>query len=410
MKNVELMKRSLCVVLILLFAGYVANRYYDNLTCPIKPFRTFAYLPDWTASPIPMILPGPPWQVEAGIPGGDHWYPGHWLMLARTNKGEQEIWIYSNPEQTWSTYEVDTYVQVSVKDATFLVYRPASQSWGEVPAAIGDTNLIVRDLFLTSDGAVWGSIWSWNEPPVPASAPVLSRFNDSSQRFEAVIGGVEIPIVEKEGNPYRPAIVVDKEDVFWLFVGRDGIYRYDSKTGITDRQANLPDPRIYYLRAALALDGSIYFAAVYPYLADGPLFQFIPATGKVVPVKIPEGPWTSGGGLLVDRRGRLWLGATGYMNAKGQWRAPHPTLQYFTFPGDPSWGRPTLIFESSNGLLWYYKYLDIGERRGEGTAWYNPKTGRGCLFTNLISNIVEDDERQLWMIAEGKLYRYPLGK
>jgi hypothetical protein len=390
------MNRSLKVILILLFAGYVANRYYDNLTCPIKPFRTFAFLPDETNSPIPVILPGPPWQVEAVIPSaGQNSY--HWPILARTNQGEQEIWIRSASSYTLGR--------------KFRIYRPASQSWEDVSMAIHDTNLlVVGDLFLTSDGAVWGRIESWYKYPVPSSAPVLSRFNESSRQFEAVFGNVEISIEEEENPPYPPAIVVDKQDIFWLFVGRDGIYRYDPKTGIADRQADLPDPRIYYLQATPGLDGTIYFAAVYPYLADGPLFQFTPATGKVIPIKIPEGPWSLTG-LLVDHKGRLWLGPSGYLDTtSGRWRLIHPIIQQvFKNPGHPSWIRPQLIFESSNGLLWYIKDLDM-ERRGEGTAWYNPRTGRGCLFTNLASNIVEDGERQLWMIAEGKLYRYPLGK
>ena len=40
--------------------------------------------------------------------------------------------------------------------------------------------------------------------------------------------------------------------------------------------------------------------------------------------------------------------------------------------------------ESSNGLLWYVEYHDM-ERLGEGTAWYDPEAGKGCLFTNLAS-------------------------
>jgi hypothetical protein len=47
-------------------------------------------------------------------------------------------------------------------------------------------------------------------------------------------------------------------------------------------------------------------------------------------------------------------------------------------------------------------------RLGEGTAWYDPEAGKGCLFTNLASYIVEDANKQLWMVADGKLYRYPL--
>jgi hypothetical protein len=43
-----------------------------------------------------------------------------------------------------------------------------------------------------------------------------------------------------------------------------------------------------------------------------------------------------------------------------------------------------------------------------GTAWYNPETGEGCMFTSFSARITEDDQQQLWMFAGGKLYRLPL--
>jgi hypothetical protein len=113
--------------------------------------------------------------------------------------------------------------------------------------------------------------------------------------------------------------------------------------------------------------------------------------------------------MLVDHRGRLWLGAMGYMETDGSLYLLHPDapMVWENRSEFLYWSPPTLLLESSNGLLWYSEYHDMS-LLGEGTAWYDPETGEGCLFTNVASNVVEDEDKQLWMVADGKLYRYPL--
>jgi len=80
------------------------------------------------------------------------------------------------------------------------------------------------------------------------------------------------------------------------------------------------------------------------------------------------------------------------------------TEKYFENIGNPTFATPHLMLESSNGLLWYKKYLDMGINH-EGTAWYDPRTGQGCMFTNLAVNIIEDSKQQLWLVANGELYK-----
>jgi hypothetical protein len=385
---------------LVLVALYMVFRPYPSphkdIECPVKPFRKFAYLPDKDVTPfsiIPVVLPGPPWQPEIDIPGMQEYHDlfDFQLVLARTNNGETEIWLRN------------------INEAAFLVYRPASQTWEEVSANIGDTNLTVTDLYLTSDGALWGGLWRLQVPPYSMRAPVLGKFNESSRRFEAAAGGLEITLTdERDRIITTPAIVLDKEDVFWLFARRDGIYRYDPKIGATSKQADLPDTRTDAIHPTLSGDGNIYFQRM-PTHSRWFLFQFSPVTGEIVPIKVPHESWSNHAGMLVDSKGRFWLGAMGYLDTNGRWRLihPHPRKNFKESGSGHGWVPPTLIFESSNGILWYAKYLDMG-RWGEGIAWYDPDTGTGCLFTNVASFIVEDAGRQLWMVARGKLYRYPL--
>jgi hypothetical protein len=52
-----------------------------------------------------------------------------------------------------------------------------------------------------------------------------------------------------------------------------------------------------------------------------------------------------------------------------------------------------------------YLYTDGS---GDGTAWYDPQSGEGCLIMNHAANIVEDAQNQLWMVTNGYLYRHSL--
>lgn len=389
------------VVLYLRLEGH-HSAPHQRIECAVKPFRDFAYLPDEATPPIPVVLPGPPWQIEAVIPGREgkpyHDFTDFQLMLARTKNGEQEIWLHKAPDYRSGSL---------ISETAFLIYRPASQTWEEISAKIGDTNLDVKDLFITNDGTLWGGIWWSQDPPYPMKAPVLGKFDESNRRFESAAGGLEISLADAEGGVITtPTIMLDKEDIFWLFVRQDGIYHYDPKTGVLDKRADLPDTKTYAIHTALSSDDSIYFQ-MYPTHSKEFLFQFSPITGEILPVKVPDESWSKHAGMLVDSKGRLWLGAMGYLDTNGHWRLIHPHPRENFEHSGPLWTPPTLIFESSNGLLWYAEYQDM-ERRGEGTAWYDPETGEGCLFTNLASYIVEDSEKQLWMVADGKLYRYQL--
>ena len=61
------------------------------------------------------------------------------------------------------------------------------------------------------------------------------------------------------------------------------------------------------------------------------------------------------------------------------------------------------MFESSDGRLWFSKYLDA-PHLGEGTGWLNPQINAGCLITTRPTTLVEDDDQQLWIAVEGVLY------
>jgi hypothetical protein len=66
------------------------------------------------------------------------------------------------------------------------------------------------------------------------------------------------------------------------------------------------------------------------------------------------------------------------------------------------------IIESSDGTLWFEKFMDTSGAFGQGTGWFDPETGEGCRFTIEATSIVEDSNQTLWIVADEILYSYAL--
>jgi hypothetical protein len=375
----------------------------------IKSFAEFA-LPSQESIRMPepeIVFPLPPWQFEAEI--SHQQIDGFSIFsvsseAARSIDGHQEIWL-TERLMADDGEKSDRHI--------FLVYYPITKKTNIIPAAIGDTGTFVKDLFVMEDGSVWGKIvWDITDRAFKLDkAPVLSKFNENTRRFEFAPGVLEIQLFHEltgDGSSW-PIILLDTQGVFWILVDKDGLYRYDPFTRTTEKQTDLSTFSIF--QAALAPDRSIYFETydarrLYERLVEGSLFQFNPKTRSIVPLNIPVEPWPVFYGMLVDHKDRLWLGASGFREPVNQWYLIHPNPQeIFKHLGDIFWAPPKLMLESSNGRLWYQKFLE-GDTTGEGTAWYNPQTGEGCMFTNIAANIIEDSEQQLWLVADEKLYKY----
>lgn len=388
----------------------------------VKPFDEFAYT-FWDLESeignVQVILPTYPWQVDDVVPSQqvEGYYPPFFseVAAARSRTGFEEIWI----EQNMLPFSGSAVKKI------FVVYQPDLRSWRSISGNIKDTEFYVKSLFVTSDGSIWGSAAGeyYKESVVPNNkVPVLAKYNDNTHQFEFATGVLEIDLAEPDDpkavwSPYFDGIeiVLDKrQNVFWIFVEKDGIYRYDPDVHETQKWLEA-DLRVFF-EPVISPDGSIFVddfrieRNIEPYfhLYQGALLQFYPSTKEVVPLEMPDEPWPWFSGWLISSDMKLWLGSVGYRTEDNSWHLLHPnTEEYFNNIGNPVFAMPRLMLESSNGLLWYQKYLDMGINH-EGTAWYNPKTREGCMYTNLAVNIIEDSQQQLWLVADGKLYKNSL--
>jgi hypothetical protein len=372
--------------------------YFKNRRC-ILPFQRFAYHGPRYETPIAVDkLPLPPWQFEAEVPYHISAYHRQDIQVQTTRSGDsyQEIWLG------------DRFPY----DPIMTVYHTETGRWEEISPYVGDTRLFVHELFVTADGSVWGSV-KW-EPvlntPVVDSAPVLAKFNDDTRAFEFEQNVLEVPVSTGPQVLRFPKILLDEQDVFWIFVDGDGIYTYAPALRRTERKTDFPD-NFVVVPAALAPDGSIYIEQYQHHrLTEGALFQFFPETVELVSLGAPDEEWPVFDGMVVDHTGRLWLGSIGYREPSGDWHLTINNLrEYFRHvdSGAHFWAAPYVMLESSTGILWYQKFFDTGPG-ATGTAWYDPDTGRGCLFTNQPAFVIEDAEQRLWLAAGGNLYSYSL--
>lgn len=349
-------------------------------------------------------LPPYPWQVESTI---SSLLPTNisfsYVYAIRNIEERKELWV--------SNYTSDLFDKTS---SQFNVYNTNTNEWTNIAKEIDDTETLASGLFITSDNAIWSTHY-WDEKS-SNKHPLLSKYNEATKKFEFVTKTQEIPSFRQELNadpyryPYRSLVILDKKDVFWVFVHADGIYSYNTITGEIKRHANLPNMEV--TDAKLAPDGSIYFVNRAT-LQTGSLllevFNFMPETDLVEQVSTYEMEKTQVrpfSNILVDRQNRLWLSDLGWMEPDGTWyaiiRSPVFLTNVAWTGGSSRWATPNILLESSDGRLWF--------RSDNGMAWLDPQKGEWCWFTTYQSNIVEDSDNNLWMIADGKLYKYALGK
>lgn len=374
----------------------------------IQPLETFTFKtsPDENIKTPGMdlnYLPPYPWQDESPMLSLPKNVLFSYVYAIRDVEEYKEIWV--------SNITSDLFDKTS---SQFSVYNTNTNEWTNITREITRTETFASGLFTTSDNSIWSTHY-WDEKSSNKS-PLLSKYNEATKQFEFVTKTQEIPSFRQDLNadpysyPYRSLVVLDKNDVFWAFVHTDGIYSYNSISGDIKRHVDLPNMEVIF--AKLAPDGSIYFvnrATVQNGAFLLEVYHFVPETEfleRVPTFEIEKTQRGSFANLLVDHKNNLWLSDIGWMEPDGTWyaiiRSPIFLTNIVWAGGSSRWATPNILLESSDGRLWF--------RSDNGLAWLNPEKGEWCWFTTYKSNIVEDSDHNLWMIADGKLYKNPLGK
>lgn len=383
---------------------------YSQIALPdycVYSFEQFAYTLS-RVSDEPVLEPQEPWKVDP------------FIAIDSTEKNYQisEVSLSIN-EKVWlsgSQYDVGVWI----------IYDLDEQRTEILPRDVEIDNRLyfVNELFWVDEN-VWGTLDPY-ERSETHTRPILAYLDRSVREFVPAKGAIEL-----YDNQFYSAIS-DDEGTIWLFLARSGIYSFNVISNATSKVVNIPNLRI---PAGEALDdeGNIYFQTSlhgqrrvhnYGLIApndyiisygdanDRPFYSILDGSvqilntenHEVTEVAIPEENWPLNRGIIFDQNRNLWLGATGYRNPDGEWTLVNNNLEeHYAYPGGFNLARPSLEFASSDRRLWYQADGDVS-RNYLGTAWYDPSTGEGCMFTNVPASMVEDSDQRIWLVANVVLY------
>jgi len=337
------------------------------------------------------VLPPAPWDIEVSlpeIPGIESTeYSSIEMLQARSLNDAIEIWV-----------------RVSVgfeEQAYFLVYRTDTEEWKLIPERI---NLLIVD----KDGTLWGS---YDSKPVPSNDSMIKKFNEQTNTFEKTSARMPISPQQGQENNYYGQTLLDNNGIFWMLIPEQGIYKFNP---ITSDLKKVFDLSFHFRSAKIDSNGIIYLLVYNEFTKDGGfeiqslLYRYDTNTGDsnnqnlrylLEPYPLPAK------NLFLDSRGRIWLDSIAYRDEAGIWRQIQRS-PLFVSPirevySDYRYKTAEVVLESSDKRLWFLHL-------NNGMIFLNPDKGEWCWFTTYQSNIVEDVDHNLWMIADGKLYKYPL--
>jgi hypothetical protein len=350
-----------------------------------------------------VVLPTSPWRDVAVLPEvgklnlGEYWVqPVVDIIQTRQVKDYFEIWVRI-PVRDVETEQHD-YV---------AIYRTDTEEWEIIPEQI-------NTLLVGKDGALWGT--RYYDYPITLEEMnngVLFKLDEKERIFNPVKDVQHLPPkVKSDGIEYYSKVLLDREGIFWIVVANDGIYSYDPAASKVKRWVDFP----YVVSdAKIAPDGSIYLYINTYTLQDGKgystriLKQFNPKTGVMdttdLNYVLESSPGV--GNILTDHLGRVWLDNVAYQDENGRWyqiqRSPIFVSHLNESYNDYKYKNAKILLESSDGRIWFL-------HRNNGMISLDPQKGEWCWFTTYKSNIVEDSDHNLWMIADGKLYKNAIEK
>jgi hypothetical protein len=370
----------------------------------ISPTFTFAYpLTVDKEYPLPQnITPLAPWEKISAIPSvklpettddSNTVFSNSYekLSFVLGQKGKEELWgfrtIYSDPPPTIQNR------------SSLLIYNIHKKEWIESPGAFKNISQEISGLYLSSDRK---HIWAVSQEPT-----TVSVYNHEKEIFEPI----------KLSSSKEGIIYFDKvNDRFWLFEEHNELYSIDPITAQLQFRTAIPAMPLLPSSVAIASNGDLYFVAASSLGPFNELFKFRPDNNSLEQVN-DYGVHRFGVffSVFIDQSENLWIESQGWRDNGGVW---HKLFTSPVFVGEEASGveisdskRLTMqtayiIFESSDRRLWF--------RAINGISWLDLQAEQWCKFTTygLYDNVsmLEDSQHTVWMIADQKLYKYPLVK
>lgn len=366
-------------------ADPLSNTKVDNGCLPPSETHTYALAEsDPLPTPRAAVLPIG-WREITKIPeefAGDLAY----IQFMRTNSGRDELWI-----------SIDIGTQFFDTDDAYFIYHTDTQEWERTLTPPGSR------ILLGSNSSIWSLVYTGKE-----SVSNLYQLDEKAHQYASI---TDVDGLLQTGNIYSP-IILDSAGVLWFLFGKSGgadkmlLYSFNPST----RQAERHPIGIGFDNFVIDREDNIYLLQ-----NRSQLVKYSPKTGVLHSVDMPGGHVENGTSLFIDSKERLWVSDIArFDEAVSNPEIGTPTLlprspifiRLFAPYGRFVWFRPQINVESLDGRLWY-----------DGQAWFDPDKEEWCLFTThetklgfsyYNSQIVKDSKQNLWMVADGRLFKYEI--
>jgi hypothetical protein len=353
----------------------------------------------------PRLPPRSPWVEHTALSQDANEKGYHLLEMVIVDERENITEIWFSAQQFLDTNETERI---------WVIYNPNSETAEYLSAELEVNNrpYLITELFVAHSGQIWGNLELNRNPNVDTTyepldtiyQPVLVYYDKLTEHFEVQ------DHVPQLAETQDHTILFDGETNFWI-VSQGGIFSFDVSQTTDNQQFDFPE--FEYIRATMGADDTIYIQNL---LARDSVVvnQFSPLIGELQPLPPLDQEWPAQNGLLVSNDGIIWLGASGYLNLSGDWQLLHTNVEAF-YQNEIHYGAasPFPVLESSDGKFWFVSNWIDGYYNYVGTAWYDVSTTEGCMFTNLPSTVLEDDNNIIWMLSKeivsGTLYSVNLG-
>jgi hypothetical protein len=326
------------------------------------------------------------WKIQDELPFQQNEF-GYIYMRQESNElvftgNFENIYIYSIKNKEWKSYSRST------------------------------SNYFFGGFFVARDGSIWAqSLRKANNLNPQEDYPLLAKLNDTAKRFEFVED--RLGILRGPSERLISRIVEDQTGQLWFLVQDNDqsiLTSFDPLT-LQSKQHHI-DSFQNYTDVVIGLDDSLWLRDY----GDEAIIKYIPSSGEVniyhypsseALVKLPSN-FDRANYIYMDRLGRLWIANYGWLefldDGSPQWYRVIQPSEFVTdqvFAGSQyMFGYQYSTYQSSDGSYWF--------TGGNGIVRLDMEHSEWCLMTTGRSNVVEDDEGNLWIAVFGHLYKYSL--
>lgn len=375
------MQRKLCTKLLLFFPiilliGCASEPRHDFECMPVE--QVFSY-------PVDQWTPSKPSPTYAS-PQKYSWD----LQFDEQKIGTPSQLISRGKEQLW------------MLNSGIFMYNKITKQVKQYPIGWNVAENIPGQLLLAKDGTLWALNWRTKE-----RIPILSRFDDQEDRFISIPDSKNILVTDGAlGN-----MAEDSRGRLWLSLtddGLEGLYVFDpSNLSVEKIESDVIDANTLNGNIVIDKDDGVWLGT-YSESSFNSVYLFDPKTLETLILPIGQSISGIGGGLLIDSKDRLWIGDFAYWDIGDPFpgegsngvqliiRSPLFISQRMPFK-DYYWLRPEVLFEDSDGNIWYSADISV---------MLNTETNTWCKVFDDSSIATEDHEGNFWLISSGKIYKH----